>query len=94
MAALDLGFSVSNFKMFSNGKEVIQYLGKLLIETNFNSDANSHFPLQPVALVLLDINMPIMDGLETLKKIKEQYKAFDESILMRPMVCYLSQLNY
>ena len=35
-----------------------------------------------------------MDGLETLKKIKEQYKAFDESILMRPMVCYLSQLNF
>ena len=47
-----------------------------------------------MALVLLDINMPILNGLDTLKLIKEKYKAFDEKRLVRPMLCYLSSLNY
>ena len=46
-----------------------------------------------MALVLLDINMPILDGLETSKLIKKRFSAYDEAKLIRPMICYLSQLN-
>ena len=49
---------------------------------------------QPVSLVLLDINMPILNGLETLKLIKEQYSIYNKDKLVRPMICYLSQMNY
>ena len=38
--------------------------------------------------------MPILDGLETLKLIKEQYSVYNKDKLVRPMICYLSQLNY
>ena len=44
--------------------------------------------------MLLDINMPILNGLETLKKIKELFETNDEKKLMRPMICYLSQFDY
>ena len=47
-----------------------------------------------MALILLDINMPILNGLETLKLIKSRFEAREEQRLMRPMICYLSQLNY
>ena len=51
-------------------------------------------PQQPVALVLLDISMPILNGLDTLKQIKTKYGKFDETRLIRPLICYLSQLSY
>ena len=38
--------------------------------------------------------MPILNGLETLKLIKEQYSIYNKDKLVRPMICYLSQMNY
>ena len=48
-------------KFFSNGKEVVDFFDKLL--RDIHSSSKSSY-IQPVALVLLDINMPIMTGLE------------------------------
>ena len=48
-----------------------QYLEELTLE--------SESPKQPISLVLLDIHMPKLDGIETLKKIKERYAEFDQS---------------
>ena len=36
-------------------------------EDNF---AQSSMPIQPVTLLLLDINMPLLNGFATLKKVK------------------------
>ena len=36
--------------------------------------------MQPVSLLLLDINMPIMDGMEATKLIKEKYKEINERL--------------
>ena len=47
-----------------------------------------------MALLLLDINMPILNGFDTLKLVKERFREYDETVLMRPMICYLSQLDY
>ena len=65
-------------------------------------------PIQPVRLVLLDINMPVLDGFETLKKVKEIFDAHnarandiegDDSFptprpfVLRPFICLFSQLD-
>ena len=56
--------------------------------------------LQPVALVLLDINMPIMTGLEAVKSIKglfdrcnEELEAEGRNSLIRPVIMYFTQYN-
>ena len=38
--------------------------------------------------------MPILNGIDTLRIIKEKYHKFNKDRLIRPMICYLSQLNY
>ena len=37
-------------------------------------------PIQPVALLILDICMPILDGMETVKRVKEKFRQFNEEI--------------
>ncbi|NQZ22979.1 MAG: response regulator [Colwellia sp.] len=51
----------------NNGKELLQYLNR---EGQF-----SHLVDQPLpGLILLDLNMPVMDGREVLSKIKQHEK--------------------
>ena len=38
--------------------------------------------------------MPILNGLDTLKLVKERYAAQNEKKLVRPMLCFLSQHIY
>ena len=38
------------------------------------NDSVGDKPLHPISLALLDINMPILNGFETLKQIKEMFK--------------------
>ena len=51
-----------------------------------------------MALLLLDINMPVMGGHETLIEVKKMFKEFNQSNrakkLLRPMICYLSQADF
>jgi len=42
-----------------------------LLEASNGAEAVAIFSAEKPDLVLLDVNMPIMDGLETLKKLKE-----------------------
>ena len=57
---------------------------------------------QPVSLIILDINMPIMDGMETAKRIKQLYDEYNEMLakashckhgLVRPFLCHLTQFD-
>ena len=36
--------------------------------------------IQPVPLLLLDINMPMLNGMETLKLVKEKFRLVNERI--------------
>ena len=53
-----------------------------------------------MSLLLLDINMPVLDGYETLKKVKQLFKDYNKNIdinspmLLRPMICYLSSIEH
>ena len=38
--------------------------------------------------------MPILDGLETLKMVKQKYTLYQDKQIQRPMICHLSQTNY
>ena len=86
---------------FSNGQDVIDYLQKILDEIKMEDLAYIPLPIQPVALVLLDINMPILDGFETLGKTKAVFKEANirltanqlesDTVVMRPTICFFSQ---
>jgi CheY-like chemotaxis protein len=42
-----------------------------ILEAGNGEEALAIYPLEQPDLVLLDVNMPVMDGIETLKKLKE-----------------------
>ena len=104
----DIGMA-DRLVMMSNGQEVVDFFNKQLEEyENFTPDLNqiSSTPPQRVSLLLLDINMPILDGLATLQAVKDKFKQFNltqshyhrdddshakQDEVARPMICYLSQ---
>ena len=58
----------------NDGKEVVEYFEEYFDGLNARDQDISETPLQPVSLLLLDINMPILHGLETLKLVKEMFE--------------------
>ena len=60
-------------EMFSDGKETVDFFDGLLNQFEEDRDS-SNKELQPVSLLLLDINMPLMNGIDALKQIKEKFR--------------------
>ena len=58
--------------MFNDGKEVIDCLEGLLSEVEID-DIDLTRPIQPLNLLLLDINMPLKNGFETLEEVKKLF---------------------
>ena len=88
-------------QIFSNGQEVVDYFEELLKGL---SEKNLSSIQQPVSLVLIDINMPILSGLETVPIIKRQFAEFNDALkegpligsarnfqIVRPPILYFSQ---
>ena len=60
---------------------------------------------QPVVLLLIDINMPILNGMETVPKIKKLFTEFNnfmregpsvsgrKNLVVRPPILYFSQFD-
>ena len=62
---------LDKLKIFSSGTSVVSYVDTLLGDIKTSQDHNfDDRPLHPVSLILLDINMTIMTGMEALKSIK------------------------
>ena len=62
----DIGLG-ERFVMRCNGQEVVDFFDELFDGLNLSGSTT---PRQPVSLLLLDINMPILTGMETLILIK------------------------
>ena len=57
--------------MFSDGQNVAEYFDGILDALDVDSPRQEGLPPhQPVSLLLLDINMPILSGMEALQRIK------------------------
>ena len=93
LVAKDLGIT-ERFKLFSNGQEVLDFLHCFFYEQTSVRPKNSAQFIQPIKLILLDINMPILDGLETLKMVKQLFEKYEDKQIQRPMISYLSQNDY
>lgn len=66
-------------KIFSNGQEVVEFFEQHLLKEMSAQKIDRTY--QPVALLLIDINMPILNGMETVPKIKKLFTEFNN--LMR-----------
>ena len=78
----DIGLE-NRLEMFSNGSEVLNQFQKM-----FDEYAEKGLPLtehmtafQPVRLLLLDINMPIMPGMTVCKEVMLLYKSYNERVI-------------
>ena len=80
---MDIGLE-NRLEMFSNGVEVLKKF-----EEMFDKFTNSGTPnhalrvrkaFQPVSLLLLDINMPIMSGMQVCKAVRQLYKQHNDKV--------------
>ena len=81
------------FIFFTNGQQVVQAVENILDSTDPTQTK------QPISLIILDINMPIMDGMQTAKRVKQLYDEYNEILakesncahgLVRPFLCHLT----
>ena len=89
----DLGLS-SYLKIFSNGDEAVKFVESFL---------NSQFldfedVVQPISLLILDINMPEPNGLECSELIKQLYikrnQETQSDIPLRPCIVFMTQTPF
>ena len=67
--------------VFSDGQEVFDYIEDVLNYLKQEPVDFSERPIQPISLLLLDINMPNITGLEALKMIKQKYREVNEELV-------------
>ena len=72
----DLGIQ-NECRYFQNGKEAVEFI-KFTLDAAWTSEPQS---LNPITLILMDINMPIMTGIEALKLIKQSYEGLNEFLV-------------
>ena len=91
----DLGIS-DKLTIFSDGKNVVDHF-KEILDDIANQAVVERKPIQPVSLLLLDINMPIKSGLEAIIDIKEKYRVVNEQhqnsdglLVLKPLLCFYS----
>ncbi|MBL4805045.1 MAG: response regulator [Alphaproteobacteria bacterium] len=76
--------SVGEIKVFPNGKELLKFLNA---EKHRDRLFLEHIP----TVVLLDVNMPLMDGFETLRKLRINY--FFQDIKVAVLTGYKAKWN-
>ena len=91
-------------KIFSDGRRVVDYISEVIDDLDSSSGGvATKWPVQPVTLLLLDVNMPILTGMEAMKMIRDKYKQINEKyraihdtdrkVVIEPLMCYYSQCS-
>ena len=75
----DIGLG-DKLTMFSNGSDVVQHFDDLL-----KKQSSVEMPFQPITMLLLDIQMPIMTGMQTMKLVKEKFERCNKEIKLKQM---------
>lgn len=65
--------------MFSGGLATVTWFREMLNHINLQ-DLKGDKVIQPVSLLILDINMPDITGIEVLKHVKKAYDDINEKI--------------
>ena len=92
------------FQTFANGKMVLDIFDEIFLNLEdlaFFNDKAAQQLIQPITLVFLDINMPVVDGLETAKQIKQKIDIYNKKVsevdgsskLLRPLLIHLTQYD-
>jgi len=68
---------IDQLQTFSDGEGMIKNLQSLL---NDLTETELLAPIQPVTLLLIDINMPVSDGFETLMRVKKVFEFYNARI--------------
>ena len=91
----DLGIT-NDVILLSNGQEACDYFETSLTEFQAEGEPTK----QPITLLLIDINMPIMTGMEAVEHIKQKYERLNQSRreqgkeeVARPAMFYYSQYS-
>jgi len=71
----DIGVA-SRLVTFANGQEVVDYFCTLLEDLKKAPE-----PHIRISLLLLDINMPILNGFETCRKVKELFRLYNSNLI-------------
>ena len=81
--------------IYQNGADVVKFFQWVIMDPEVDDE------IQPVSLLLLDINMPIMHGLECSEKINQMYKEQNQERLKQnkpplvsPLTCFMTQTPY
>ena len=71
MTAREIGIG-NKLCITSNGDQVVGVISEILQGLDHDREGIIS-PYQPIALLLLDVNMPMLNGLETTKAVKDLY---------------------
>ena len=80
---MDIGLE-NRLEMFSNGIEVLNKFEEMFDKFTYSGIPNHSLGVrgafQPVSLLLLDINMPIMSGMQVCKAVRQLYKQYNDKV--------------
>ena len=61
----------------------MQYVETCLNDLAENHEQNLAQPLHPMSLLLVDINMPVTNGMDAVKAIKQRFQTTNEALVKK-----------
>lgn len=94
---------IEKLAVFTDGQSVVNHVFEVLDNLDLRLKDNKPV-IQPISLLLLDINMPQLTGIEACKQIRRKYDEINhraeepesmadhQTHVLKPFICYLTGL--